>query len=71
MGWTAGVRYPAEAGDFSLGPTQPRIQLVPGAVFPKVNRPGRDPDHSPVSSAEVKNGGAIPPLSHTSSWRGA
>jgi hypothetical protein len=27
--------------------------------------------HSPSSSAEVKNGGAIPSLLHTSSWSGA
>jgi hypothetical protein len=28
----------------------------------KLKRPGREADHSPSSSAEVKNGGAIPPL---------
>jgi hypothetical protein len=28
-------------------------------------------DRSPQSSAEVKNGGAIPPLLHMSSWRSA
>jgi hypothetical protein len=28
-------------------------------------------DHSPPSNAKVNNGGVIPPLSHTSSWRGA
>jgi hypothetical protein len=27
-----------------------------------IRRPGRDADHSPPSSAEVKNGGVIPPL---------
>jgi hypothetical protein len=27
-------------------------------------------NHSLPFSAEVKNGGAIPPLFHTSSWRG-
>jgi hypothetical protein len=32
--------------------------------------PGGEADLSP-SSAEVKNSGAIPPLYHTSSWRGA
>jgi hypothetical protein len=36
-----------------------------------VKRPGRESDHSLPSSAEVKNGGAIPPLPHTSSWRSA
>jgi hypothetical protein len=29
---------------------------------PGVKRPGREADHLPPSSAEVKNGGAIPPL---------
>jgi hypothetical protein len=36
-----------------------------------VKRAGREADHSPSSMAEFKNGGAIPPLPHTSSWRGA
>jgi hypothetical protein len=31
--------------------------------------PGREADHSSLSSAEVKNGGAIPPLPYKSSWR--
>jgi hypothetical protein len=39
----------------SLGPTQPPIQWVPGALSLGVKRPGREPDHSPLSSAEVKN----------------
>jgi hypothetical protein len=43
-----------------LGPTQPGVK-----------RPGREADHPPLSSAEVKNGGAIPPLPHTYSWLGA
>jgi len=63
-GWTTGVRLSAEAGIIyyllfflfatasspALGPTQPPIQLAPG-----VKRPGREADHSPPSSAEVKN----------------
>jgi hypothetical protein len=36
----------------ALGPTQPPVQWVPGVLSP---RPGRDADHSPSSSAEVKN----------------
>jgi hypothetical protein len=36
-----------------LGPTQPPIQWVPGALS-LVNRPQRETDHSPPSSAEVK-----------------
>jgi hypothetical protein len=37
------------------GPTQPPIQSVPGALSLGVKRPGREADHSPPSSAEVKN----------------
>jgi hypothetical protein len=55
----------------ALGPTQSSIQWLPGVVFPGLKRQRRESDHSPPSSAEVKNGGAIPPLPHTSSWRGA
>jgi hypothetical protein len=42
-----------------------------GHSFPGVKRPRREIDHSPLSSDEVRNGGAISPLPHTSSWRGA
>jgi hypothetical protein len=38
-----------------LGPTQPPIQWVPGALFTGVKRPVREADYSPPSSAEVKN----------------
>jgi hypothetical protein len=78
--WTAGGRYPAEEREFpllystasrpALGPSQSRIQWLPGALSSGVKRQGREADHSPPSSAEVKNGRAIPPLSHMSSWRG-
>jgi hypothetical protein len=50
----------------ALGPTQPPIQWVPG-----VKRQGREADGSPPPCAQVKNGGAIPALTHTSSWRRA
>jgi hypothetical protein len=36
-----------------------------------VKQPGREVDHSLPSSAEIKNGGAMLPLPHASSWRGA
>jgi hypothetical protein len=39
----------------ALGPTQPPIQWVPGALSLGVKRSGREADHSPPSSAEVKN----------------
>jgi hypothetical protein len=38
-----------------LGPTQLPIQWVPGALTLGAKRPGRVADHSPPSSAEVKN----------------
>jgi hypothetical protein len=38
----------------ALGPTQPPIQWVPGALSLGVKRSGREVDHSPPSSAEVK-----------------
>jgi hypothetical protein len=41
-----------------------------GILFPLgVKRPLHEVDHSSPSNAEVKNGGAISPLPHTSSWR--
>jgi hypothetical protein len=75
MGWTAGVRIPAGETDFSLFHN---VQIGSGAhpesylmdtegSFPGLKRLGREADHSPLSSAEVKNGGTIPPLAHTSS----
>jgi hypothetical protein len=49
--------------------THPATYLLgTGDFFPVVKRPGREADHSPTSSAEVKNGD-VPPLPHTSSWR--
>jgi hypothetical protein len=38
----------------ALGPTQLPIQWVPGALSLRVKLPGREADHSPPSSAEVK-----------------
>jgi hypothetical protein len=52
----------------ALGPTQPPIQWVQGEISPGVKRPSRQTDHSPPSRAEIKKGGDIPPLPHTSSW---
>jgi hypothetical protein len=40
--------------DRVLGPTQPPIQWERGALSLGVKRPGREADHSPPSSAEVK-----------------
>jgi len=59
-GWTIGVRG---LGIFlfsntfrpALEPIQHLIQWVPGALTLGVKRPRREADHSPPSSAEVKN----------------
>jgi hypothetical protein len=61
-----GVRFPGGGGGggiflfdimsrLALGPIQPPVQWVPGALSLGVKRPGREPDHLPPSSAEVKN----------------
>jgi hypothetical protein len=41
-----------------------------GGSFPGIKRKGREADHSPPSSAEVKNDGAVTPLPSTCSWPG-
>jgi hypothetical protein len=50
----------------ALGP----LQWVHGVISLGVQRSGREANHSPTSTAEAKNGGAIPPLFHTSYWHG-
>jgi hypothetical protein len=37
----------------ALGPTQPAIQWVPGALTPAIKRPGHEADHSYASSTEL------------------
>jgi hypothetical protein len=59
-GWTAGFQIPAEAKFVSI--PQCPVQLVPGALSLGVKQPGRKFDHSPQSIADVKTGGAMPPL---------
>jgi hypothetical protein len=39
----------------ALRPTQPPIQWVPGVLSLGVKRPGREADHSPPPSADIKN----------------
>jgi hypothetical protein len=53
------VRVPVGLRIFSasrsaLGSTQLPIQWLPGVLSPGVKRPGREADHSPPASAEVK-----------------
>jgi hypothetical protein len=47
------------------------FQIGTGDLSPMVNRPGREADHSPPSSAETQINGAISPLPRMSSWRSA
>jgi hypothetical protein len=46
----------------ALGLMLPLIVWVQGTILPGVKRRGHETDHSPPSSVEVKNGGAISPL---------
>jgi hypothetical protein len=39
----------------ALGPTQPPIQWISGVLSLGVKQPGHKADHSPPSSAQVKN----------------
>jgi hypothetical protein len=56
----------------TLGPTQPPIQLIPVVLSLRVKRPERKADHSPPSSAEVKECVELYLYStNTSLWRGA
>jgi hypothetical protein len=64
--------YSLTASKTALGPTQPPIQWVPGAVSLGVKRPGHEADHSLPSSAEVKE--CVELYLHspnTPSWPGA
>jgi hypothetical protein len=51
--------------------TQSLIQWVPGALYSGVKRPGREVDHSPPTSAEVKKMWVYTSTPHTPSWRSA
>jgi hypothetical protein len=59
--------YVLHASRPAPGPTQPPTQQVPGALFSEVKWPGREDNHSPPSSAEVKECvELLPPFHHTS-----
>jgi hypothetical protein len=55
----------------AMGPAEPPTQWIRGTLSPRAKRPGCEADHSPPSTAAVKNGEAIPPLPHISSWHSA
>jgi hypothetical protein len=67
MDWTARVRSQVEARSFCfLHSVQTGSEAHSASYpvdtegsFPGVKRPGREADHSPPSSADVKNGGAL------------
>jgi hypothetical protein len=76
MGWTAGVRFMAGRRNVYLFDS---VETGCG-VHPVSNPMGsgvglslseREAHHSPPSSAELKNSGAVLLLFHTSSWRSA
>jgi hypothetical protein len=83
MGWTVGVLgfdsrrglgivLFTTASRTALWPAQPPIQWVPEALSLGVKRPRREADHSPPSSAEVKECAELYLHSpNTPSWRGA
>jgi hypothetical protein len=54
-----------------LGPIQPPIQWVNGALSSGVKRPEREADHSPPTSEEIKKTWIYKATSHTPSWRSA
>jgi hypothetical protein len=56
------VRFPGKGKDYmfstasapALGSTESPIQWIPGALSPRVKRPGREADHSPPSRAACR-----------------
>jgi hypothetical protein len=74
-----GFQFPEDQGIFlystpprsALEPTQLPTELTSMVISPGLKRMDREADHSPPSSGEANNCGAIPPLVHMPSWRGA
>jgi hypothetical protein len=64
-----GVPEISTASRTALGPSQPPIQWVPGVLSLGVKWTGLEADHSPPSSAEVKE--RVELYLHSPSWRGA
>jgi hypothetical protein len=55
----------------ALESTQLHIRRVPRTVSPGVKWQGYQANNSPPNRNKFKNGGAISPFPHTSSWHGA
>jgi hypothetical protein len=56
----------------ALGPSQPSVWWVPATLSLEIKRSGREADHSPPSSSEVKNNGAIITIfirHNTTNWK--
>jgi hypothetical protein len=70
--WEPRIFLLTTASRTALGPTQPPIQWVPGDLSLGVKRLGSEANHSPPSSAEVKEWVELYFHSlNTHSWRGA
>jgi hypothetical protein len=64
-----GVRAPVGSKTFSSPRRPDRLSGPPGALLPGIKQPGREADHSPPASAEVKKTlayTATPPYAFTS-----
>jgi hypothetical protein len=77
-GWSARVQFPAvqyfsfhRSVQTGSGADPASCPMGTVGSFPGVKRQGREAVHSPPSSAEVKNGGAVPPLPRMPSWYSA
>jgi hypothetical protein len=62
---------PSRGKKFLTTPQRPDRFWGPPSGYRGEEQLGYEADHSSPSSAEVKKGRAMPPLPHTSSWRGA
>jgi len=62
------LRHPVQTDS---GANRPHIQWVPGNISVGVKRPGREPEQSPPSSAEIMNAWCYTSTAHTSSLFGS
>lgn len=53
----------------ALATTKPHFKCVPAALFPGIRWPESEPNHSPLSDAEVKNEKICTSASYIPSWR--
>jgi hypothetical protein len=66
---TAKFLFPSKARGISLFHSVHTSSGVPPSLISiGITPPGREADHSPLSSDEVKNAGAIPSLHHMPLW---